>query len=212
MHAMELGAHLPLFTLSPGTPSPAGLTGYARRASRLGYRWLTVNDHMVFPMPWLDGLTALASVVEASGDMGLATTVSLPTVRGPVPLAKAIAALDLVSGGRFAAGVGAGSDPMDHVAVGAPAAGGAARFAESVRALRALLGRDPQPFEGRHWSTAGMALEPRPAAGRPPLWVAGSGPAGLRRAAELGDGWIASGFDTTPERFAASWATVRGHV
>jgi alkanesulfonate monooxygenase SsuD/methylene tetrahydromethanopterin reductase-like flavin-dependent oxidoreductase (luciferase family) len=212
MTAMELGAHLPLFPLSPGTPSPAGLTEYARAAARLGYRWLTANDHMVFPMPWLDGLTALASVVEASGDMGMATTVSLPTVRGPVPLAKTVAALDLVSGGRFAAGVGAGSDPMDHIAVGAPVADGAARFEESVRAMRALLGRDAEPFTGRHWSTVGVSLAPQPGPGRPPIWVAGGGASGLRRAAELGDGWIASGFATTPEGFAASWATVRAHV
>ena len=85
-------------------------------------------------------------------------------------------------------------------------------FEEAVRAFRALLGRDPEPFEGRFYSTAGVALEPAPSGpGRPPIWLAGwGGPRGLRRAAELGDGWLASGYNTTPEGFAASWARRAG--
>ncbi len=95
---MEIGAHLPLIPLSPGPPSPAALRDYAAAAAGLGYRWLTANDHLVFRRPWIDGLTALASVIDASGGMGLATTVCLPAVRGPVPTAKAFTALDLLSG------------------------------------------------------------------------------------------------------------------
>ena len=210
---MELGAHLPLIPLSPGAPSPAGLRAYATAASRLGYRWLTANDHLVFRRPWLDGPTALAAVIDASGDLGLATTVCLPAVRGPAQTAKAFAALDLLSGGRFAAGVGPGSSERDHLVGGVPAEDRAARFEEAVRALRVLLGRDPGPFEGRFYSTAGVSLEPRPGPGHPPVWMAGwGGRRGLRRAAELGDGWIASAYNTTPERFAAAWSQVRAHV
>jgi alkanesulfonate monooxygenase SsuD/methylene tetrahydromethanopterin reductase-like flavin-dependent oxidoreductase (luciferase family) len=89
-----------------------------------------------------------------------------------------------------------------------------ARFDEAVRALRALLGRDPEPFVGRFYSTAGATLEPPPGGpGRPRIWLAGwGGPRALRRAAELGDGWLASGYNTTPERFAASWERVREGV
>lgn len=203
---MELGAHLPLIPLSPGAGAPGALAEFAGAASRLGFRWLTANDHMVFRTPWLDGLTALASVIGDSGDLGLATTVALPVVRGPVPAAKAFAALDLLSGGRFVAGVGPGSSERDLEVVGAPADRRGARFEEAVRTLRELLGRDPGPDHG-------VALAPRPAPGRPPIWMAGwGGPRGLRRAAELGDGWLASAYNTTPKRFAASWATVRRHV
>jgi hypothetical protein len=53
---------------------------------------LCANDHLVFEVPWLDGPTALAAVIEASGQMTLATTVALVAVRGPVPVAKALAA------------------------------------------------------------------------------------------------------------------------
>jgi alkanesulfonate monooxygenase SsuD/methylene tetrahydromethanopterin reductase-like flavin-dependent oxidoreductase (luciferase family) len=210
---MEFGAHLPLIPLSGQTPSLPALRAYASAAAGLGYRWLTANDHLVFRRPWLDGLTALAAVVDASGDMGLATTICLPAVRGPAQTAKAFAALDLLSGGRFTGGVGPGSSERDYAVGGVPAARRFDRFDEAVRALRALLGRDPEPFEGRFYSTAGSVLEPPPEPGRPPLWMAGWGAArGLRRAAELGDGWLASAYNTTPDRFAASWAEVRGHV
>ncbi len=87
------------------------------------------------------------------------------------------------------------------------------RFDEAVRALRVLLRRDPGPFEGLAYSTAGVSLEPSPPPGRPPIWMAGWGrPRGLRRAAELGDGWLASAYNTTPAGFAESWSKVRAHV
>lgn len=211
---MEIGAHLPLISFSAEPPSPAGLRAYAHTASRLGYRWLSANDHLVFRRPWLDGLTALAAVIDASDDLGLATTVCLAAVRGPVQAAKAFAALDLLSGGRFVAGLGPGSSERDYVLAGVPPEDRFARFEEAVRAVRALLGRDDVPFAGRFYSTAGVTLEPPPSQpGRPPIWLAGwGGPRGLRRAAELGDGWIASAYNTTPERFAASWARVREHL
>ena len=139
---MEIGAHLPLIPFSEGAPSPAGLRAYAAAASRLGYRWLSANDHLVFRRPWLDGLTALAAVLDVSGDLGLATTICLPAVRGPAQAAKAFAALDLLSDGRFVAGLGPGSSERDYVVGGVPAEDRFARFEEAVRAVRALLGRD----------------------------------------------------------------------
>src|SRR4051794_35311235 len=103
---MEYGAHLPLIDFTGQGWPTRSLSAYAGTAARLGYRWLTVNDHLVFQRPWLDGIVALASVIEASGDMRLATTVALPVVRGAAALAKAAGALDLLSGGRLVLGVG----------------------------------------------------------------------------------------------------------
>jgi len=85
--AAEYGAHLPLADLG-ATPSLASLKTYARAADALGYTYLCANDHLLFSRPWLDGPTALAAVIEESGSMQLATTVSRPVLRGPVPLAK----------------------------------------------------------------------------------------------------------------------------
>jgi len=210
---VELGAHLPLIPFA-GPPSSASLRRYARAAAAAGLRWLTANDHLVFRRPWLDGLTALAAVVDASDDLRLATTVCLPAVRGPAQTAKAFAALDLLSEGRFTGGVGPGSSERDYDAGGVPADDRFARFEEAVRALRVLLHRDPGPFRGTFHSTEGVVLEPAPGGpGRPPIWMAGWGGArGLRRAADLGDGWLASAYNITPERFADAWGQVRARV
>jgi alkanesulfonate monooxygenase SsuD/methylene tetrahydromethanopterin reductase-like flavin-dependent oxidoreductase (luciferase family) len=79
------------------------------------------------------------------------------------------------------------------------------RFDEAIRALRSLLGDRADDFAGSHYSTRGVVLEPRPSSpAGPPIWVASWGsPAGLRRVARLGDGWLASGYNTTPSGFAA---------
>src|SRR5215207_5145898 len=83
-----------------------------------GFSAVSANDHFVFQTPWLDGLTALASMIERSGRMTLATTVSLAVLRGPVPLAKALAAIDVLSEGRLIAAVGPGSSERDYTALG----------------------------------------------------------------------------------------------
>ena len=200
-HEVEYGVHLPLIDLG-APPSLPALTAYARTAARLGYRHLCANDHLLFGRPWLDGPTALAALVEASGDMRLVTTATLPVLRGPVPLAKTLAAIDILSGGRQVAGVGPGSSAEDYAAVGIGFQERWRRFDEAVQALRALLHGDTG-FEGQYYSTRGVRLEPRPAQRPgPPIWVASWGsPVGLRRVARLGDGWLASAYNTTPDQF-----------
>ena len=199
------GAHLPLIDL--GTPrSRHGLGAYARAAAGLGYRYLCANDHLVFGRPWLDGPTALGASIESSGDMTLVTTASLPVVRGPVQLAKTLAAIDILSGGRLVAGVGPGSSPGDYAAAGIGFQERWRRFDEALRVLRVLLHDDVHGFEGEFYSTRDVVLQPRPVQRPgPPIWVASWGsPAGLRRVARLGDGWLASAYNTTPEAFTAA--------
>jgi len=165
-----------------------------------GLHALSANDHFVFSTPWLDGLTALAAVLERSGEMTLATTVSLSGLRGPVPLAKSLAALDLLSNGRLIAGVGPGSSQRDFDAVGLPFDKRWKRFEESVVTLRALL----DGTDGR--------LEPRPSR-RVPIWIGSWGSdAGLSRVARLADGWLASAYNTTPEQFAAARESLRAKL
>jgi alkanesulfonate monooxygenase SsuD/methylene tetrahydromethanopterin reductase-like flavin-dependent oxidoreductase (luciferase family) len=89
-------------------------------ARECGFAAVSANDHFAFSTPWLDGPTALASVVEQSGAMDIATTVSLALLRGPVPLAKALAALDILSDGRLIAALGPGSSARDYEALGVP--------------------------------------------------------------------------------------------
>lgn len=212
---MEFGAHLPLMTWGGEEPaSLATLTEYARLADQLGLTWLTSNDHLVYRRSWLDGQVALASVLPAIGAMAVATTIALPVVRGPVPLAKTLAAIDLLSGGRLVVGVGPGSSERDYRAMGIPWEDRWPRFEEAVQALRALLRPGDAPFEGAFYSTDGIELLPAPLQpGGPPIWIGSWGSeAGLRRVARLADGWLASGYNTTPEVFGDALQRLRGHL
>ena len=204
---MDYGAHLPLIDLDRQPWTLHRLLEYAQTAETMGFQALSANDHLVFGRPWLDGPTALAAVLGRTGRMALATTVALPVVRGPVALAKSLAAIDLLSGGRLVVGVGPGSSARDYAAVGIPFEERWKRLDEAVQALRALWLGEGTPYRGEFYSTEGVTLEPRPAQrSGPPIWIGSWGSeAGLRRVARLGDGWLASAYNTTPVAFAADW-------
>ena len=211
---MEFGAHLPLMDFGGNPYTMEWLIDYTSTARRLGFSALAANDHMVFATPWLDGPTALASVIAVSGEMDLATTVSLPVVRGPVQLAKALGAVDRLSGGRMLVAVGPGSSQRDYEVVGIDFEERWQRLEEAVLALRTLWNPQAEPFNGRFYSTEGIKLLPDPARpGGPPIWIGSWGSdAGLRRTARIGDGWLASAYNTTPDGFAGSWSKLRQHL
>ena len=178
---MRFGAHLPQIDFDGTGHDVAGLGPYVGAARDLGYSAITANDHLVFQRPWLDGLVALASVLDRAGELTVATTVALPVVRGPVVLARTAAALNLLSGGRLVLGVAPGSSARDYAAVGVPFEERWSRFDAALTVLRAELEGESIPIWVGSWGSA----------------------AGLRRVARLGDGWLASAYNTTPERLAA---------
>jgi alkanesulfonate monooxygenase SsuD/methylene tetrahydromethanopterin reductase-like flavin-dependent oxidoreductase (luciferase family) len=114
----------------------------------------------------------------------------------------------VISGGRVVAGLGPGSSERDYASVGIAFDERWPRFDESVQAIRALLRGGS--FDGRYYRISGP-LEPLPTRpGGPPLWIGSWGSdVGLRRALRLGDGWLASAYNTTPERFAVGWNHVQ---
>jgi alkanesulfonate monooxygenase SsuD/methylene tetrahydromethanopterin reductase-like flavin-dependent oxidoreductase (luciferase family) len=207
---VELGLHLPLIDFRGEGFPPRRLIDAAEAAREAGLAAVAANDHLVFSRPWLDGLSALAAVVEHSGAMALATTTALPVVRGPVQTAKSLAALDLLSGGRLEASLGPGSSHLDYEAAGIPFEERWPRYEESLRIVRGALRGEPVG-ELRFYPEP-PALEPPPA--RPvPIWVASWGSeVGLRRAARLGDGWLASAYNTTPRVFAQARAQLAGEL
>lgn len=199
---MDFGVHLPIIGFGDtfGRDDVSAVAGAARR---LGYSALAANDHLVFRRPWLDGPTALAGAVEVSGELDLVTTVALPVVRGPLPLAQALAAIDILSGGRVVAGVGPGSSAVDYEAVGVDFRERWPRFDEAVRALRVLLGRETEPFVGSYYRAEGSVAPPPVRTGGVPIWLGSWGSeVGIRRVARLADGWLASAYNTTPSAFA----------
>jgi alkanesulfonate monooxygenase SsuD/methylene tetrahydromethanopterin reductase-like flavin-dependent oxidoreductase (luciferase family) len=170
-----------------------------------GFSAVSANDHLVFQTSWLDGPTALASIIERSGEMALATTVSLATLRGPVPLAKALAAIDVLSEGRLIAALGPGSSERDYQILGIPFEERWKRFDEAIAVLRALLKGQRMP-EQRRFYPVPPDVELTPGPNQPdgiPLWIGSWGSsAGLARVASAADGWLASAYNTTPEGFS----------
>jgi alkanesulfonate monooxygenase SsuD/methylene tetrahydromethanopterin reductase-like flavin-dependent oxidoreductase (luciferase family) len=209
---MDFGLHLPLMDFGGNPLTLDHLITYAETSRELGFSALAANDHLIYSKPWLDGPTALATVLSHSGRMDLATTVSLPIVRGPIPLAKSLGAIDRLSGGRLIACVGPGSSARDYAAVGISFDERWKRLDEAIQALRALWNREGLIFRGNFYNTEGISLEPFPTQkSGPPIWVGSWGSeAGLRRVARLADGWLASGYNTTPELFAKGWQQLQG--
>ena len=202
---MDAGVHLPLIDFGGEGFSYRRLADTVDAARACGFAAVSANDHFVFPVPWLDGPTALAAVAGRSGEMALVTTLALATLRGPVPLAKALSALDILSGGRVIAGLGPGSSEADYLAVGVPFEQRWQRFDEAVGLLRALLGPGTAPGGGSSPRAGGGAVAAAAAAPRDPAVARELGlPAGLRRVARLGDGWLASAYNTTPEAFTTA--------
>jgi alkanesulfonate monooxygenase SsuD/methylene tetrahydromethanopterin reductase-like flavin-dependent oxidoreductase (luciferase family) len=211
---MDAGVHLPLIDFGGEGFSYRRLAETVDAARECGFAAISANDHFLFSAPWLDGPTALAAVVERSGGMKLVTTLALATLRGPVPLAKALTALDILSDGRVIAGLGPGSSRADYDAAGVPFEQRWQRFDEAARLLKALLGPGAAADSGTYYSTPATRLSPSPRQRRGiPLWIGSWGSAaGLRRVARLGDGWLASAYNTTPEAFAAAMNLLSGEL
>src|SRR5258708_2336525 len=208
---MEFGVHLPLISIAGEQRSLDDLLAFTETARDLGYTHLSANDHLVFSRPWLDGPTALAAVLAHSGQMTLATTVTVPVLRGPAATAKILAAIDLLSGGRLLVGLGPGSSARDYELVGLRFEERWKRLDEAVQTLRAYWRDDDVPFEGTFYSTVGVTLTPTPAQRPgPAIWIGSWGSAaGLKRVARLADGWLASGYNTTPALFARAWSDLQ---
>jgi len=212
---MELGVHLPLMPLGAQPVSPGRVRRAVDAARECGFAGLSANDHFVFKTPWLDGPTALTSVIERSGEMTLATTVSLAVLRRPVGLAKMLAAIDILSEGRLIAGLGPGSSERDYRAMGVPFEERWKRFEEAIALLRALLNGDPLPGDLRYYPVpSDLKLEPVPRPERSiPLWIGSWGSkVGLARVARAADGWLASAYNTTPDRFSTARDLLERHL
>ena len=120
--------------------------------------------------------------------IGIGTTVLVLPYRHPLHLAKELASLDLLSGGRLTVGVGAGWPEPEFEALGVPFRERGRRTDESLEVLRACWEQDPVEYQGKTFRLKGLRALPQPAR-RIPIWVGGSSDAALRRAVRVGDGW-----------------------
>ena len=125
--------------------------------------------------------------------MRLGSTVIVLPYHQPIPLAKALATVDVLSGGRLLVGVASGWLAEEFALLGVPFAERGARFEEYLTVLRALWTEQRVTFHGRWVQLEDAAFFPKPfQRPHPPLWIGGSSPTALRRVGRHGDGWLAT--------------------
>jgi len=182
-------------------PNAAAARRTAGVAERLGYQSVWTGDHIAFPVPMLDPLLQMAQVAAHAERIQVGTCVYLLPLRHPAPVAKQVATLDHLCGGRFVFGVGVGGEfPNEYAACGVPVGERGARLSEAIDVLRKLWSGEPVSNRGRFYPFPEVAMRPRPVqAGGPPIWCGGRAAAALRRIGRQADGWVA--YVVTPERY-----------
>ncbi|MGW1269831.1 LLM class F420-dependent oxidoreductase [Streptomyces sp. NPDC002491] len=181
---------------------PADLVEIARAADRAGFAYVAACDHVAIPRRlaeamstvWYDPVATLAHLAAVTTRVRLLSHVAVVGLRHPLVTAKQYATLDHLSGGRLILGVGAGHVREEFEALGADFERRGTLLDETIDALRAALGPDEFPsHHGKAYDFEGLGQRPRPAQARVPVWVGGSSPAAVRRAALKGDGWLPQG-------------------
>jgi len=181
---------------------PADLVEIARAADRAGFAYVAACDHVAIPhrlaeamsTVWYDPVATLAHLAAVTDRVRLLAHVAVVGLRHPLLTAKQYATLDHLSGGRLILGVGAGHVREEFEALGVDFERRGAVLDETIDALRAALGPDEFPsHHGKSYDFEGLGQRPRPVQARVPLWVGGSSPAAVRRAALKGDGWLPQG-------------------
>ncbi|NUQ95241.1 MAG: LLM class F420-dependent oxidoreductase [Streptomyces sp.] len=181
---------------------PEDLVEIARTADRAGFGYLASCDHVAIPRRlapamstvWYDPVATLGFLAAVTERVRLLSHVAIVGLRHPLLTAKQYATLDHLAGGRLILGVGAGHVPEEFEALGVDFERRGAVLDESIDALRAALGPDEFPeHHGKLYDFAGLGQQPRPAQEHVPVWVGGSSPAAVRRAALKGDGWLPQG-------------------
>ena len=180
----------------------------ARAAERAGFESIWTVDHVVVPggyrsaypydpsgrLPsgeatvFPDPLIWLAYVAARTSTLRLGTGILIVPERNPLVLAKELATLDHLSGGRMILGAGIGWLEEEYRALGVPFAGRGRRMEESIAAMRALWSEERASFEGTTVRFTDCFLRPQPAAGTIPVHLGGHSPAAGRRAGRIGDG------------------------
>jgi probable F420-dependent oxidoreductase len=199
-----------LFANTLGFATPQGAADMARAAEAAGFESVWTVEHTVYPdgyesaypydpsgkmamaadTPLPDPLIWLTWVAAHSERLRLATGILILPQRNPLVLAKQLATLDEVSGGRMELGIGVGWLREEFEALGVPFEGRGRRTDDYVAAMRAVWDADHAAHEGEFTAFSGVSVNPKPVNGRVPVHVGGHTEAAARRAGRLGDGFF----------------------
>ncbi|WP_249124502.1 TIGR03619 family F420-dependent LLM class oxidoreductase [Saccharopolyspora erythraea] len=225
MATMRLGLALPQF--GPFA-DPSAVASVAADAESLGFDSLWAAERVHAPLepedPYpggngafpelfragLDPLLTLTVAATATSRVRLGTSTLNAPLHSPIHLARSLAGIDRLSGGRLVAGFGLSWSRDEYRAVSVPWEQRGARLDETIDVLEALWSPDPVEHRGRFWTISRGTFGPKPVQDRPPLYLGGASPAALRRAGRRADGWL--GLPLPPEALQQVLATLRGHA
>jgi probable F420-dependent oxidoreductase len=205
---MKLGIITPVVTRLPRGHArwerDAGIAEIERvavEADRLGYDFLTCSEHVAVPVDvaevrggtYWDPLAVFGFLAARTSSIRLATFVLVLGYHHPMELVKRYGTLDRVSGGRLILGVGVGSLKEEFDLIGAEFDDRGARGDDAIRALKASFGKEMPEYHGDYYDYEGFVVEPHSIQTDLPIWVGGRTYRSLRRAVELGDGWVPFG-------------------
>ena len=204
-----LGIAIPQ-TFPASAIDPIRIRAFLTRAETLGFESAWVVEQILGRIPSLEPVTLLTYAAGVTQRIRLGSAVLLTALRSPVHLAKSLASLDHLSGGRLDVGVGLGGNPRIYPAFGLSADRRAARFAEGIRVMKQLWTEPRVNFRGEFWQLDNAAMEPKPVQRpHPPIWFGAHHPDALRRTVELGDAFMGAGSLGTAG-FAQEVQTLRG--
>lgn len=189
--------------------SPQAILHVAQRAEALGYDSVWVTERLLYPLkpqtpypaspdgslpePYkvvLDPLETLTFVAAQTARVALGTSVLDMPFYNPVMLARRLATLDVLSGGRLRVGLGQGWSKDEYDAVGIAPRGLGSRADEFIQVLKTIWTTDPVEFRGRHFQIPRSIIQPKPVQKpHPPLYLAAFSQGALKRAATLANGW-----------------------
>lgn len=222
----RIGINSPIVTFFPGAHDPweadAGIGELAQiavAADRLGFDHLTCSEHVAVPtavaeqrggMYW-DPLATFGFLAARTERIRFATQVLVLGYHHPLDIAKRYGTLDAVSGGRLVLGLGVGSLEDEFRLLDASFADRGARADDAMRALRASLSTPHPEYHGSFYDYDDVVVRPHATAEQVPMWVGGRTMRSLRRAVELGDGWVPFGLGRREIRTMLDSADLPGH-
>ena len=193
-----------------GTFSPADFRSYLARAEELGvYESAWTQEMVLGSSPQLAPLEVLTYAAACTSALRLGCTVFVTTLHTPAHLAKGLATLDQLSGGRLEIGVGSGGPRRPFAAFGMSSDRWLPRFTEGLALMKALWTEPSVTFDGEFWQLKDAAMEPKPfQKPYPRLWFGGSASTAVRRGVRLCDAFFGAGSSPTAA-FASQVAVVR---
>ncbi len=233
---MDYGFYLPM--RGPMATSD-GIEAMARRGEELGFSYIAVPDHIVIPRDiesrypytesgefrWgqhgdcLEQLAVLAFLAARTSRIRLLTSIMVVPHRNPVFAAKALATVDILSGGRLTVGCGVGWMREEFEAIGTPPFAERGRVVdEYLRVFKELWCSEEPVFDGAYARFANVTFLPKPVQKpHPPLWIGGESVPAMKRAARLGDGWYPINGNPrypldTLERYQEALGRLRGYA